>query len=219
MKNKTKTQVEIIEGARELFYKKGFRKVSMDELADYLKMSKKTIYNYYSSKSQLIESIFEEYRISIALKIDQLISDPSLSFSEKLKGMMAGVAYALSGMSSIFLQDIEYHMPALWKKVNQYKNEAAYLRFNRLMEEGIKNGHIRKEVNKSVVVALYASAIHNLLDPRFLSSLPESIMLELPEFPSEIFDNVMNIIYKGILYNGPENSNETGTASEMFISR
>ena len=219
MKNKTKIQREIIDGARDLFYKKGFRKVTMDELANFLNMSKKTIYNYFSSKEQLIETIFQEYRRNITQKIDNLITDQSLPFTEKLKGMMVGVAYALSGMSSYFLRDIEDHLPILWKKVNRYKNEAAFLRFNRLMEEGIKNGHIRQEVNKSVVVALYASAIHNLLDPRFLSNLPEPIMHNLPEYPSEIFDNVMNIIYKGILYNGPEVKGNPASTSEMPISR
>jgi AcrR family transcriptional regulator len=213
MKHKTKTQREILDGARDLFYKNGFRKVSMDELAGYLNMSKKTIYNYYSSKEQLIETIFEEYRMNITLKMESVISDPSLPYSEKLQGMMAGVAYALSGMSSYFLRDIEDRMPALWKKVNHYKNEAAYLRFNRLMEEGIRNGHIRQEVNKSVVVALYASAIHNLLDPKFLSNLPESILHHLPEYPSEIFDNVMNIIYKGILYTGYKEAKAKGDPS------
>ena len=51
---------QIIEVARELFHKFGFKKVSMDEIAREAGVTKKTIYHYFNSKEALIEYFIQE---------------------------------------------------------------------------------------------------------------------------------------------------------------
>jgi AcrR family transcriptional regulator len=46
---------QIIEAARILFHKYGFKKVSMDEIANEAGVTKKTIYMYFSSKEELLK--------------------------------------------------------------------------------------------------------------------------------------------------------------------
>ena len=46
---------EVIEAARELFCKYGYRKVSMDEIAKKSNVTKKTIYTYFKDKNDLIK--------------------------------------------------------------------------------------------------------------------------------------------------------------------
>jgi AcrR family transcriptional regulator len=171
----------------------------MDSLARSMRISKKTLYHHFSGKHRIVEAIFEDYRGSVTRLMEELIRNPDLGFHEKLARMMEGVGYALSGMSPVFLQDIEDHMPGLWKKVAEYMNEAAYLRFNRLIEEGIQKGYIAEGINKSIIVVLYSGAIHGLFDPRLLSQLPEAIRKDLPDDPSKIFGQVLQIISRGIL--------------------
>lgn len=48
----------VIESARLLFHKYGFKKVSMDEIAREANVTKKTIYSYFSSKERLIKIFY-----------------------------------------------------------------------------------------------------------------------------------------------------------------
>ena len=43
---------KIVEAARKLFYKYGFKKVSMDEIANEAGVTKRTIYMYFKSKGK-----------------------------------------------------------------------------------------------------------------------------------------------------------------------
>ena len=51
---------QIIEVARELFHKFGFKKVSMDEIAREAGVTKKTIYRYFDSKEALLKYFIQE---------------------------------------------------------------------------------------------------------------------------------------------------------------
>ena len=52
---------QIIESARKLFTKYGYKKVSMDEIAREANVSKKTVYAYFKDKEELLKYfIFEE---------------------------------------------------------------------------------------------------------------------------------------------------------------
>jgi len=192
-------KIEILEKSRELFYVNGYSKVTVDEIALGLGISKKTIYKYFSGKKQILEMIFYDFKQNLSGEVNTVLDNMNLSYPEKLKQIMTRVAVVLAGMSPIFFVDIQVNFPDLWDQLNRYKQEAAFLRFNRLIVEGIETGYIKKGINKDMVVALYASAIDNLLDPHFLYQLPEEIMKGMPKYPAEIFDHALHIIYEGIL--------------------
>jgi AcrR family transcriptional regulator len=189
----------ILDRSRKLFFSKGYRKVTVDEIASSLSISKKTIYKYFSSKREILERTFDFYRENITDDINQILDKPDIPFPEKLKNVLSTIGVHLGGMNSLLIKDIQEYVPELWGKINTYKHEAAYLRFNKLIEEGKKKGHIKNDVNRAVVVALYASAIENLLNPAFIKNLPGELRNEIPKLPVEVFDNAIKIIYEGIL--------------------
>ena len=192
-------ETDILKEASRLFFEKGYKKVTVDEIASNLRISKKTIYKYYKSKQDLLEDSFEKWQTKLSSEVNEIIDKVDLTFIDKLKEMMSHVGVAMGRMNSILILDIQENVPHLWTRINNYKHEAAFQRFNRLIEEGIKKGQIKKGVNKALIVALYACAIENLLDPNFLKNLPENLRKNLPEYHSDIFDSTLKIIYEGIL--------------------
>ena len=52
-------QERIVNKAHELFLRYGIRSVSMDEIANHLGMSKKTIYQFYADKDALVEDVID----------------------------------------------------------------------------------------------------------------------------------------------------------------
>ncbi len=54
-------QIErIIQGGEELFLKAGIRSVTMDDIARHLGMSKKTIYQFFSDKNELVMALVKK---------------------------------------------------------------------------------------------------------------------------------------------------------------
>ena len=50
---------DILKEANKLFFEKGYKKVTVDQLASNLSISKKTIYKYYKSKQDLLENTID----------------------------------------------------------------------------------------------------------------------------------------------------------------
>jgi len=189
----------ILEHSKKLFFQKGYRKVTVDDIASSMSISKKTIYKHFRSKREILEETFDLYKDKITEDINQLLENPGIPFPEKLKRVLSSIGVHMGGMNALLFRDIQEYVPDLWEKIRTYKHEAAYLRFNKLIEEGIKNGFIKKEINRAVAVALYASAIEHLLDPSFIRTLPDELNHDIPALAIDVFDNAIKIIYEGIL--------------------
>jgi hypothetical protein len=63
----------------------------------------------------------------------------------------------------------------------------------------VSKGFVAPHVNVSLVVLIYASAIQNLIDPKFLSQFPVGLKSSIGLSTAEIFDQAIQIIYQGIL--------------------
>ena len=72
---------QIIEVARELFHKFGFKKVSMDEIARESGVTKKTIYRYFDSKEALLEYFIQEELQNMKAIVEE-VESKNLDFFE-----------------------------------------------------------------------------------------------------------------------------------------
>jgi len=197
--NKVETHQRIINLATELFTSYSYSKVSMDDLANKLGMSKKTLYNYFDSKEKLLSMIVDQYMTELLDNGETIISDQNLEYPDKVAKIFTMVATKLSSINPYFIEDISKNAPSVWHNIQQYKSEAAFRRFMRLLDEGVKKGFIKKEINKTIAVILYASAIETIFNPAFTRQIPKEMFNELPFSASAIFDGVVKIIFEGIL--------------------
>lgn len=74
---------QIIEAARKLFNKYGFKKVSMDEIAREAGVTKRTVYMYFSSKEELFNYFIQE-ELNNMKKIVEDIEKQNLNFFEAI---------------------------------------------------------------------------------------------------------------------------------------
>ncbi|MBL6962801.1 MAG: TetR/AcrR family transcriptional regulator [Bacteroidetes bacterium] len=145
----------------------GIRSVSMDDICRELGISKKTLYQYVSSKANLIEQtllydheqvkkeyhkIFTEYKNAI----DQLLM-VSFLISKKL-----------SEFNPSFNHDLRKYFPASNRenKAERQKNIAERIKKN--IELGIKQGMFRENLNPELVAQLYVQKIEGIMNPENL---------------------------------------------------
>lgn len=199
MSKKADIESKILEAAYRLFLVQGYRKTTMDDIAQELAMSKKTLYKYYPGKMELLAATFDILKSRLSIKVESLVDNKYIPYTAKLKSMLTIVANDLAPINPELLEDLREHAPDIWKELQEYIRQSAYLRFQKLIQEGVEKGFISSQVNVSLVVLMYASAIQNLIDPRFLSQFPEEMSQKLELSTAEIYDQIIQIIYQGIL--------------------
>ena len=190
MNNDVEVKNRILAKANEKFQSYGFSKVTMEEIASDLGISKKTLYKHFSNKEHLLKEILNNIKCEVDDFIEELISHKSMEFIEKLKRFMNFIAKQGTRLEGPIVRDLMKSHPEFWRDIEEFRKKKAYSNLSRLIEQGIKGGIFRKDVNTEVVVLAYVSAIHGLINPEVLARLPISA--------DQIFKDLVKILFEGI---------------------
>ena len=136
--------------ARELFLTHGYSKTTMSSLAKSLGMSKKTVYSFFQAKEDLLEIIIDTFLQKIEQETRQILDNTEWDFPEKVKKVFILAGTRLSSINPYFLDDINRNTPNIWLKLQKAKQDIAFKGFYKLLEDGIKRGYIKKEINCSI---------------------------------------------------------------------
>lgn len=156
----------ILKYAGKLFYRDGFHKISMDEIAAGLRMSKKTIYKHFPTKDKLIESLIDyECEYHIIKEID--ILNQKIGVIKKIVTMIEFNLAELSKYSEKWIQDLQNLKPEIWDKYMKFKHNRHDTYFNRLMIQGRKEKLI-KDIPLEFIISAIESIVKNVLHSDFL---------------------------------------------------
>ncbi len=161
-------QQRIIEHARDRFFASGFSKVTMDELSADLGISKKTMYQFFPSKNDLIDRVIALQMAEMAGLINASMKNPE-SFIDKLYATWLVIGRMACRISKSILDDMRRYRPDLWKRIDEMRKKVIVENFTRLIDEGIGRGLVRSDVNKQVVVLMYLSSIQGVVNPELLA--------------------------------------------------
>jgi AcrR family transcriptional regulator len=181
----------IIQAAFKHFFLHGFSKVTMDEIASSVGMSKKTIYKFYPSKTELLCAVSDGMLFEAEAGIRNIIQNPKTDFLEKIKAMVTFVGIHLSKLSKPLVDDIRLNAPQLWKKISDFRTKNIYENFSSLIREGIQKKMLRDDVDENLFLLIYAKIIEDVINPEILSQLPLSAI--------QLYENIVKIVFEGIL--------------------
>ena len=191
MANSPENHHRILDTAREHFFTLGFTKVTMDEMAHELGMSKKTLYQYFPGKKELLREALLGINLKINEGLEGIIHDNQIDFSEKLERALGFVASELPRFSPLFLRDIQRHAPDIWQELDRRRSRSIKKYLGALIHEGIHKGILRKDVDAEFLVLLFSTLILNIINPETLSRLPLST--------TQAFANINQVVFRGIL--------------------
>ena len=181
----------ILEVAREQFFSLGFTKVTMDEIAHELGMSKRTLYQHFPGKKTLLRKALLGKAQRISDGLGKIIDGNQVHFGRKLEEALTFVATEMPHLSPVFLRDIQRHAPDVWQELDQRRQETIRTRFGKLIREGIEAGFLRKDIEAELLVLLFLILVQNVMNPQTLSRLP----LTAPQ----AFAVISGVLFEGIL--------------------
>ena len=153
------TQIDrIIQGGEDLFLKAGIKSVTMDDIAKHLGMSKKTIYQFFKDKNELVIAL-----VSKKLKQDEDdmcdIINQSGNVIEKMINMMKCSEDIFSRINPIVIHDMQKYHPEAWKQFQDFKSGVIVRTLEELLTEGIKQGYIRGDIDVKIMARMRVAQV------------------------------------------------------------
>jgi AcrR family transcriptional regulator len=174
----------IVKSAMKLFQQKGIRDVTMDDIAHGLKMSKRTLYELFQDKENLLLYCVQTEGIKQRERLREYVAKASNVLEPVLYDLNFKME-ALSKVAPSYFSDLRRY-PKLVAFMAEMRREQRDIAVNYL-SKGVEQGLFRSDVNFEIV--------YNVITTQF------DIMISSDEFrkhtPFELFNNLVLNYFRG----------------------
>jgi len=140
----------ILVKAEELFMQYGIRSVSMDDIANNLGMSKKTLYQYYADKDELVDAVVDGHISMIQTDCLSCRKDAKDAVHE-IFITMERIMDEFSNMNPMLLYDLEKFHFRSYQRFKNHKDKFLAQIIRQNIEWGIKDELYRPDISIDVI--------------------------------------------------------------------
>jgi TetR/AcrR family transcriptional regulator, cholesterol catabolism regulator len=140
----------ILTKATDLFMRYGIRSITMDEISAQLGISKKTIYQFFTDKDDMVAAVID---MELARNENEC-----MQFRDKSENAVQHVFLALESLEEmlkytnpLMLYDLEKHHPKSYKKFREYKYQFLYGLITENLHSGIREELYRPDMQVEMV--------------------------------------------------------------------
>lgn len=143
-------QEKILKTSLELFFKYGIKRVTMDDIAKELGMSKKTIYQFYKEKDDIVNQLCGIEMIKHQKKFEDVFLQSKnpiheiMLISDNIREMMQNI-------NPVFFLDLQKFHPTAFMQFQTFKENCAYKDIVRNIVKGKEEGFYRSEIDEDFV--------------------------------------------------------------------
>lgn len=181
-----------LSAAIRIFAEKGFNDATIAEIAKEAGVSEATIYDYFSSKEELLFQIPSEISLNHQKETVRLV--------EHVPGAANKLRILVRRQLSLYVKNEDYGTVLMlilnvnrnFLKTDMYQDfRLVANKVVEVLEEGIRTGEFRGDLDPYVIRAMLWGTLENMVSRRSLIGEPED--------PLALIEQVMDIIFKGIL--------------------
>ena len=179
----------ILNFAKQKFHSEGFYKISMDEIAKELHVSKKTIYKHFPSKENLLEEICKETSKYLEWHVDEIVHSKTDVVTKFVKLLYLHSNFMMN-ISEKWLKDLRIHAPEIKHNIDDNRNKRITYISSKLIEQGKKEKLIGNYPSQ-IIIAILTSSFTEIFKPDFIIQNKFSLQ--------DAFVYTYDIIMNGIL--------------------
>ena len=147
---------KIIVKTTELHFRYGIKNVSMDQLAQELGISKKTIYTHFSNKTDLVKQTVDYIFDKIQTQIDHICL-MKLNPYEELLRVRNIIKEMLKKSDSSPHYQLKKYYPEIAKTLEEKKFKSIMECLEHNLKKGIKSGYYKEDLDKEFIKRMYFS--------------------------------------------------------------
>lgn len=157
----------IIQQAGELFMKHGVKRISMDEIASRLGISKRTIYQNFEDKEDLLLQYIQHLELMQMEYVKDLSKNEQTVVHVFLRTIEMHKEFDFFNIR--FLDDVKKYYPKAKQELTDQHNRGVVF-IKQFLEEGMEQGVIRKDLNIEVVSFLLQDSNRTFIDASRLTN-------------------------------------------------
>jgi AcrR family transcriptional regulator len=153
----------IVQKALLLFLKYGFKTATMDDIAQEMGVSKKTIYNHFPTKENLVrECAQEQFQVIMEdmIRVTKHSKDPIIELYQLKKEALKH----LSGEKNSPHYQLQKYYPSIHNHLKEKEFEILGGFFAQSIQKGIEMGLFRKSINVNFVTRIFFNGIRGITD-------------------------------------------------------
>ena len=163
----------------------------MDDLAEELGISKKTLYAHFPGKFDLLEAVLADKFAGVEATLKEVSQAHPHDFPATLRDLLAGTQRELDEIKPPFVRDMRQKAPDVFKLVERRRGALIQRYFGEFFVEGQRGGMVRKDVPAKLMIEILLAIIQSIMNP------PK--MEELGMMPKQGFTGILKIVLEGAL--------------------
>ncbi|MEQ8336174.1 MAG: TetR/AcrR family transcriptional regulator [Cyclobacteriaceae bacterium] len=178
---------KIIEGAEALFMRYGVRSVSMDDVAREVSVSKKTIYQHFNHKDDLVTETARNYLTGEMKEISE-VTENAADALEELFLLSKCIRQNISRVNPSLLYDLQKYHPDAWEVFKDYKYNFIMGKVMSNLVRGKKENLYRADINEKILSVMRVEQVQLIFDER---AFPKSDF-DFVDVQVQIFDHFIH---------------------------
>ncbi len=182
----------ILDAARDLFARYGYKKTTMEDIAQILRKGKSSLYYYFKNKEEIFQAVIELESLMLETKLIEVVKSNDFA-KEKLRNYVIVRMETLRGLVN-YQKAIREGMNGVYDFLNEVKNKGDKKEeemLKAIMDEGVEKGTFELKNTRLAAVG-FGTALRGLEMPLFLG------VDSFDDFRLQL-DNILNIMFYGIL--------------------
>jgi len=159
-------QDRIVELGEEKLFREGFYKTRMEDIAIELHMSKKTIYKFFPSKSDLVMAVANHFTKKMERKILPILESDKNAI-EKLADLLTLLSNTAGKIGDKVFKELKNHYPEVWQHVDSFRTEMMYGNITKVYEQGKREG-LFLDFPTPIVMNVFVNAVRSTVNPEFI---------------------------------------------------
>ncbi|NVK49542.1 MAG: TetR/AcrR family transcriptional regulator [Cyclobacteriaceae bacterium] len=155
---------KILEAAIEQFSKYGVRSVTMDDIARHLGISKKTLYQEFADKKELVKTAFDQILKLDQNKIEAFMNGSDDQVIETLVHLSRMMRERLQSINPVTIMEVQKYFPEAWQIFVRHKEEVILSQMMEILERGKNLGYFRKEIEVPILARIRVDQITSAMD-------------------------------------------------------
>ncbi|MBA4406607.1 hypothetical protein C0389_04975 [bacterium] len=157
---------KIVELGEEKFFREGFYKTTMDDIAAELRMSKKTIYKFFPSKGDLVGAIVKNFMNKMKATVIPVLGTDKNAI-EKLEELMKILARVSQRISPKMLDEMRRHSPTLWVEIDNFRTEMMFGNLTKVIDQGKIEG-LFFDYPTPIIMSMLVASVRSIVNPDFI---------------------------------------------------
>jgi TetR/AcrR family transcriptional regulator, cholesterol catabolism regulator len=179
---------KIVAGAAKLFFKNGFKSLTMDELASKLGVSKKTVYQFFEDKPALVAAAVA-YDVENDQRECAICGVKAGNAIEEVFLVMQMLGEQLADANPFVLQELNKYYPIAAEGFHKHTNEFVFNMIKANLQRGVAEGLYREGINFEVLAKYRLESMLLLFDPDRFPLTKKYPIMQLATMITEVFIN------------------------------